>query len=47
MGTIRAARKKMIHNGWVLFGLGTMIVGAFLLLTAFPSKRGNGPYRSY
>jgi hypothetical protein len=47
METIKARQKKRTHNVWVLFGLGTMIMGAFLLLTAFPSKRGKGPFRSY
>jgi hypothetical protein len=47
MGKIDDRWKMRFHSGWKLFGLGTMIVGVFLLLAAFPFKRGKEPYRSY
>jgi hypothetical protein len=47
MRTIGARQKKRLNNGLMIFSLGTMIVGVFLLLAAFPFKRGKGPYRFY
>ena len=47
MRTIEARKKMRLNSGLMIFSFGAMIVGAFLLLAAFPSKRGKGPFRSF